>query len=136
MRCIEQMGYNIFLPIKIHHLKCALIDWVWCVDAFVGLIDWVRCVEQMGNNIVFPNQNPTFEVCTDRLGAVRRTKNVAFIGLIDWMRCVEQMGNNIFFTNQNPIFLFCADWTAVECTLHMRFGCLDPRLIFLEQCKI
>ena len=67
----------------------------------------------MGNNIVFPNQNPTFEVCTDRLGAVRRTKNVAFIGLIDWMRCVEQMGNNIFFTNQNPPFEVCTDRLGV-----------------------
>ena len=40
--------------------------------AWVGLIDWMRCVEQMGNNIFFTNQNPPFEVCTDRLGVVRR----------------------------------------------------------------
>ena len=74
--------------------------------AWVGLIDWVWCIEQMGNNIFLPNQNPPFEVCTDRLGAVLRC---IIVGLIDWMRCVEQMGNNIFFTNQNPPFEVCAD---------------------------
>ena len=78
--------------------------------AWVGLIDWVRCVEQMGNNIVFPNQNPTFEVCTDRLGAraVRRTKNVAFINYwTDRLDAVRRTNGKqyIFYQSKSNIFV-------------------------------